>query len=150
AAYAGHRWFDRMVLLAPMIALPGMRRLATTRIVGKGLRSIGLGALYAPGGSASTMNQRPFAGNLVTSDPACYACNVPALDSAPALAVGARRVGWADAAFRVMSELSEARSPASIRQPILILAAGMDGIVSTPAIGEFALQLRAGSHLVVP
>ena len=23
AAFAGHRWFDRMVLLAPMIALPG-------------------------------------------------------------------------------------------------------------------------------
>jgi lysophospholipase len=26
----------------------------------------------------------------------------------------------------------------------------MDAIVSTPAIGEFALRLRAGSHLVVP
>ncbi len=26
AAHAGQRWFDRMVLLAPMIALPGLRR----------------------------------------------------------------------------------------------------------------------------
>src|SRR5436189_3221427 len=32
AAYAGHRWFDRMVLLAPMIALPGMRQLRATRM----------------------------------------------------------------------------------------------------------------------
>src|SRR6516165_3761097 len=140
AAYAGQRWFDRMVLLAPMIALPGMRRLATTRIVVKVLRSIGLGALYVPGGSASTMMQRPFAGNLLTSDPVRYARNVAVLEAEPALAVGSPTVGWADAAFRVMSELSEARYPASIRQPILILAAGMDGIVSTPAIGEFALQ----------
>ena len=31
AAYQGHRWFDRMVLLAPMIALPGMRRSTLTR-----------------------------------------------------------------------------------------------------------------------
>jgi lysophospholipase len=133
-----------------MIALPGMRRLATTGIVVKVLRSIGLGALYVPGGSASTMMQRPFAGNLLTSDPVRYARNVAVLEAEPALAVGSPTVGWADAAFRVMSELSEARYPASIRQPILILAAGMDGIVSTPAIGEFALQLRAGSHLVVP
>src|SRR5207244_5752829 len=30
AAYQGHRWFDRMVLLAPMLALPGMRRTMAT------------------------------------------------------------------------------------------------------------------------
>src|SRR5262244_4028329 len=150
AAHAGHRWFDRMVLLAPMIALPGMRRLATTRIVVKVLRSIGLGALYVPGGRASTMMQRPLAGNLLTSDPVRYARNIAVLEAEPALAIGSPTVGWADAAFRVMSELSDERFPASIRQPILILAAGMDAIVSTPAIGEFALRLRAGSHLVVP
>src|SRR5262249_12275991 len=150
AAYAGHRWFDRTVLLAPMIALPGMRRLATTRMLVKVLRSIGLGALYVPGGSASTMLQRPFAGNLLTSDPVRYARNIAVLEAEPALAIGSPTVGWADAAFRAMSEISDERFPASIRQPILILAAGMDAIVSTPAIGEFALRLRAGSHLVVP
>ena len=32
AAHQGHRWFDRMVLLAPMIGLPGMRRSLATRI----------------------------------------------------------------------------------------------------------------------
>src|ERR1700694_1698698 len=35
AAYAGHHWFDRMVLLAPMIALPGMRRMRSTRTLVK-------------------------------------------------------------------------------------------------------------------
>ena len=30
-----------------------------------------------------------------------------------------------------------------------IIAAGQDELVSTPAIGQFAVRLRAGSHLVV-
>src|SRR5437764_1482767 len=33
AAHAGHRWFDRTVLLAPMIALPGPRRSSFNRII---------------------------------------------------------------------------------------------------------------------
>src|SRR6266478_1801515 len=162
AAYAGHRWFDRTVLLAPMIALPGMRRLATTRMLVKVMRSIGLGALYVPGGSASTMLQRPFAGNLLTSDPVRYARNIAVLEAEPALAIGSPTVGWADAAFRVMSEISDERFPASIRQPILILAArrlapgragraprAVDGAgsFSHPDLGRVR-RLRAG-HAVV-
>src|SRR6202158_5298199 len=38
AAHAGHHWFDRMVLLAPVIALPGMRRSAGTRMLVRTLR----------------------------------------------------------------------------------------------------------------
>ena len=39
--------------------------------------------------------------------------------------------------------------PSEIRQPILMLAASSDTIVSTAAIEEFAYHLRAGSHLVI-
>jgi lysophospholipase len=150
AAYAGHRWFDRMVLLAPMIALPGMRRSGANRIIVKALRSIGLGSLYVPGGSAAAIVQRPFKGNLLSSDPVRYARNVAVVEAEPALAIGSPTVAWCDAAFRVMAELSEPGYPGRIRQPILIIAAGMDGIVSTPAIAEFAVRLRGGSHLIVP
>ena len=31
-----------------------------------------------------------------------------------------------------------------------LVAAGQDQVVSTPAIGQFAVRLRAGSHLVIP
>ena len=34
--------------------------------------------------------------------------------------------------------------------PLLLVAAGQDQIVSTPAIGAFAVRLRAGAHLVIP
>ena len=150
AAHAGHRWFDRMVLLSPMVALPGMRRSVASRTMVRTLRLMGLGSLYVPGGDASVMMQRPFAGNLLTSDPVRYARNIAVLEAEPALTVGWPTVAWADAAFRAMVELSEPAYPARIRQPILIIAAGQDGVVSTPAVDDFAVRLRAGSHLVVP
>jgi lysophospholipase len=49
----------------------------------------------------------------------------------------------------VMKEFNEIGYPDRIRQPILIVAAGRDKITSTPAIEEFAIHLRAGSHLIV-
>ena len=150
AAHAGYRWFDRAVLLAPMIALPGLRRIAATRIMVRTMRLMGLSSLYVPGGDAAVMMQRPFVGNLLTSDPVRYARNVAVLEAEPALAVGWPTVAWADSAFRVMSELSESGYAGTIRQPILIIAAGQDAIVSTAAIDEFAVRLRAGSHLIVP
>src|SRR5204863_1526858 len=135
---------DRMVLLAPMIALPGMRRLRATRIFVRTLRTLGLGAMYVPGGDATVLQERPFAGNLLTSDPVRYARNVAVLEAEPALATGWPTVAWADAAFRAMGELAEPGYPGRIRQPILIIAARLDAIVSTPATDEFAVRLRSG------
>ena len=96
AAYQGHRWFDRMVLLAPLIGLPGLRRSAVTRLAVRAMRMIGLGGSYVPGGDASVMQQRPFIGNLLTSDPVRYARNVAVLEAEPALAIGWPTVAWAD------------------------------------------------------
>jgi len=150
AAHAGHRWFDRMVLLAPLIALPGLRRSAMSRWSVRGLRLMGLGGLYVPGGDATVMLQRPFIGNLLTSDPVRYARNIAVIEAEPSLAIGWPTVAWTDAAFRVMDEMAEPGYPGRIRQPILIIAAGQDAIVSTPAIEEFSVRLRAGAHLIVP
>jgi lysophospholipase len=150
AAFKGSRWFDRTVLLAPMISLPGMRRSMLTRTTVKTMRLMGLGTSYVPGGDASVMMQRPFQGNLLTSDPVRYARNVAVLEAEPALAIGWPTVAWTDSAFAVMSQLSEPGFPIKIRQPMLVVAAGQDQIVSTPAIDEFAIRLRAGSHLIVP
>jgi lysophospholipase len=150
AAFAGHRWFDRMVLLSPLIALPGVRQAVATRALVKVMRLIGLGGSYVPGGDASVMMQRPFTGNLLTSDPVRYARNVAVLEAEPMLATAWPTVGWTDAAFKVMREFANPGYPAKIRQPMLVVAAGQDKIVSTPAIDEFSIRLRAGSHLIVP
>ena len=150
AAHQGHRWFDRMVLLAPMIALPGMRRSRLTRASVRTLRLMGLGGAYVPGGDASVMMQRPFLGNPLTSDPVRYARNLAVIEAEPALAVGWPTVAWTDAAFRAMRRLADPTFATRIRQPLLVIAAGQDQIVSTPAIDEFSVRLRTGSHLIVP
>ncbi len=119
AAYQGHHWFERMVLLAPLIGLPGMRRSVATRAAVRFLRMAGLGRSYVPGGDASVMQQRPFIGNLLSSDPVRYARNVAVLEAEPALAIGWPTVAWADATFRMISELADPSYPMKIRQPLV-------------------------------
>ena len=41
------------------------------------------------------------------------------------------------------------RFTANLRQPMVLVAAGRDEIVSTLATEEFGLRLRAGAHLIV-
>jgi lysophospholipase len=65
------------------------------------------------------------------------------------LSIGRPTVAWVDAAFRAMRTMSERSYPARIRQPILIVSAGLDVVVSNAAIEEFATYLRTGSHLEV-
>jgi len=49
AAHQGQRWFDRMVLLAPLIGLPAWRRSFATRVAVRTMRMMGLGGAYVPG-----------------------------------------------------------------------------------------------------
>ncbi|HML13351.1 MAG TPA: alpha/beta hydrolase [Xanthobacteraceae bacterium] len=149
AAHRGRRWFDRMVLSAPMIALAGRAASRGAKITARTLRYLGLGGAYVPGGGATPVAARPFIGNPVTSDPVRYERTAAIVEAEPELGLAAPTVAWVDAAFRAMAELAEPRYPTSIRQPLLILAAGQDDLVSTPAIGEFAQRLRAGAHLVI-
>jgi lysophospholipase len=37
-----------------------------------------------------------------------------------------------------------------VKIPLLMLAAGQDRIVSTPAIEQLGLRLRTGRHMVIP
>ena len=48
-----------------------------------------------------------------------------------------------------MNLFGEPSYSASIRQPILMVAAGRDEVVSTPAIETFGQGLLAGRHLVL-
>jgi len=78
-----------------------------------------------------------------------FARNRAILDEDPTLGIGAPTIAWADAALRTMHAFGDPSYPSHIRQPVLILAAGLDTIVSTSAIEAFSYFLRAGSHLVI-
>jgi len=148
-AHAGKRWFDRMVLSAPMIDLPGRSTSLAARALLRVLRLAGQGGRYVPGGNDALTGTVSFINNRLTSDPVRYARNAAILEEDPTLGIGSPTVAWADTAFRAMVEFRGANYPSQIRQPILMLAASNDSVVSTPAIEEFAYHLRAGSHLVI-
>jgi lysophospholipase len=148
-AHSGKRWFDRMVLSAPMIDLPGRATSLPVRVLLKTMRLFGQGGRYVPGGSDRLTGMEPFINNPLTSDPVRYARNAAILEEDPTLGLASPTVAWADTAFRAMHTFKGVRYPTQIRQPILMMAASNDTVVSTAAIEEFAYHLRAGSHLVI-
>ncbi len=149
AAAKGHRWFDRMVLCAPMIRLTNIPMLPMMPAVARTLRMAGFGGSFIPGGGPACSASGAFLDNPVTSDPIRYARTAAVIEAEPALAVGAPTIAWADAALRAMADLARPAFPAKLRQPMLIIACGHDRLVSTTAIEEFGSRLRSGSHLIV-
>src|SRR5262249_10968109 len=120
AAARGHRWFDRMVLTAPLVRLAHRRMLGLAPGLARVMHLAGMGSQYVPGGDATVLATQPFIGNICSSDPVRYARTAAVLEAEPALGVGSPTIAWADAAFRAMGELSGRTYPGRIRQPILI------------------------------
>jgi len=145
----GTRWFDRVVMTAPMIALAPGRLVGVAGPLAKLMRSIGRGGAYVPTGGGAAAGTESFIDNRVTSDPVRFARNAAVLEEAPNLGLGAPTVAWVDAALGLMKQFAAAGYPSSIRQPILMVAAGRDEIISTPAIETFGMHLLAGSHLIL-
>jgi lysophospholipase len=149
AVQQGRRWFDRIVLTAPMLSLAGRRGLRFTSFAANAARLIGLGRLYVPGGGPHPVVLGPFQGNRATSDQVRYERTASIVQSAPDVALGSPTIAWAHAAFEVQKRIADPSYAADIRQPLLILAAGKDEVVSNAAIERFATRLRAGAHLVI-
>jgi len=149
-AMRGNRWFDRMVFTAPLIQLARMPAMGFARGIVRGMRLLGMGSRYAPGGDGTPLALGPFVGNILTSDPVRYARTAAVLEAEPDLAIGGPTIAWVDSAFRVMAEFNEPGYPERLRQAILMVAAGRDKVTSTPAIENFGIHMRAGSHLIIP
>jgi lysophospholipase len=145
----GSRWFERMVLSAPMIALRPGRLTNMAGPLARVMRVLGRGSAYVPTGDGKPIGAEDFIGNVLTSDPVRYARNMAVLEEAPELGIGAPTVAWADAALRLMKRFAAPGYAAHIRQAILLVAAGRDEVVSTPAIETFGMNLLAGRHLIL-
>jgi lysophospholipase len=149
ACHGGRRWFERVVLSAPMIALAPSRMLRFAAPVVRTLRLIGRGSGYVPGAPHAVAGTEAFIGNPVTSDPVRHARNAAVLEEEPALGLGAPTVAWVDSALRLTTQFARPSYARQLRQPILLVAAGRDQIVSTAAIETFGSQLIAGRHLII-
>jgi lysophospholipase len=91
----------------------------------------------------------PYIGNFTTSDPVRHARTKAVLEAAPQLGVGSPTVSWLSAGFRAMREFADPAFPSKVRQPLMLIAAGHDQIVSTAATEDIATRLRAGAHLII-
>ena len=149
AAHSGQRWFERAVLVAPMIDLPAARASLPMRMLFRMLHRAGLGHSYVPGGNVDRGRKRRFAGNPLTSDPQRYARNVTIVDQHPTLGIGPPTVAWLDAAFETIMAFRGKDYLPHIDQPTLMLAAGADSVVSPAAVARFAARLPAGASLVI-
>jgi lysophospholipase len=145
----GSRWFERVVLSAPMIALPGQRMPGLAGPFARMLRMMGRSSAFVPAGSRAVAGGEDFVGNVLTSDPVRFARNQAVLQEEPSLGLGAPTIVWADSAMRVMKRFAEPNYARQLRQPILLIAAGRDEVVSTPAIEAFGRNLLAGRHLIL-
>lgn len=150
ALHEERRWFDRVVLCAPMIDLRLNRWPRTARFYARFMAAIGFGHRYIPGGNAVAVTSRPFPGNPVSSDPVRYERVTSIVQAEPSLALGSPTLAWIAATLRQTDQFADPEYPAKLRQPILIVAAGADRLVSTVASEKFAIRLRAGAIVVIP
>lgn len=148
-ARAGRSPFARIVATSPMIDLYRLRLKTGARLLLETLDIIGLGGAYIPGGNGRSVFLKPFAETPLTSDRARYARTAASLGAAPELAVGDPTIGWANAAFRLMRQFEDPDYARRTLTPILVIAAGADRVVSTPATEIFASRLKAGRFITL-
>lgn len=146
-------WFDRAVLVAPMLALhadmlrfPGPMVRAYSRFAS----AIGLSGRYVHGGNAASGYSSEFEGNILTGDRERFARNRQIERTAPQLLLGSPTIGWLSAALRSMRMLAEYDYPSRVRVPALIFGAGLDRIVDTSAAEKFAAGLKVGTYILIP
>lgn len=139
----------RMVLLAPLLGYPQLpvSTAALRRATGS-LRMLGLGRLYASG-TRDRGAVTPFAVNKLTTDHTRYERNLTLRRLHPELALAGPTVRWLNASCRAIETLQDPDFLARINIPTLLVAAGADEVVSTPAIERLAQRLRAGSLVTI-
>lgn len=149
ALLEGRRWFDRLVLMSPMLGLNLGPAGRAARALAQALRGP-FGNAYIPGGRNRPITERPFATNPVTHDAGRYEQAAQMVRVHPHLALGAPTISWLAAAFDIMERLAQPEVIRQIRAPILMLGAGEDRIVSNRALEHLSARLIAGGHVIIP
>lgn len=143
--------FERMVLTAPMLRI-GLMPFppATVKSVCEVLGLLSLGERPVGLVPRRAREDVTFEKNCITSDRRRFERNQAIFAAAPALSVGQPTYGWLHAALTATDEIAAEGFAEKMQAPILMLAAGHEEIVSTPAIERLSRRLRAGSHIIIP
>ncbi len=149
AARRGALPVSRLVALAPMLELTIIENPRSASRLASLLFWLGLGKAFVPGGGDTAIATKPFDGNRLTGDPERYARNSALSAAARHLSIGDPTIAWVRTAFQLMGRLASPHAAREVRVPTLVIAAGRDPIVSTPAIERFAARLKTGQALVL-
>lgn len=139
----------RMVLGAPLLEIIGLPfSMNATRNIAATLYNLGMGSRYF-GKGRRPPEPEPFATNKLTTDARRYARNVELYRQHPDLALGGPTIAWLHAVCRAVDIVTDPDFMARVQIPVLFIAAGADEVVSTRAVEEYAIRLRAGSLLTI-
>jgi len=142
--------FERAVLLAPLVGLAGLRFPSAAMAAAAGLDFLALGASYIPGGGATSISTRPFAGNLLTSDPVRYARAAEIFAMHPRLAISDPTIRWTHAMFDALRRFRDRDFGRLCATPTLMALPGADPLCSTPAAEALAARVRGCQAVLIP
>ncbi|MDY8108447.1 alpha/beta hydrolase [Fulvimarina sp. 2208YS6-2-32] len=141
---------ERMVLSAPLVALPESRVPASlVRFVAWGARLVGLGRVPVRRGALPGALGTP-ADNPLTSDPRRFERNQRLATRYPGLFQSAPTFGWLASMTSAMKRFERSTVIARHSIPTLFICAGGDRVVSTRAAERLAWRMRSGSSLTLP
>ena len=134
-----HRWFSRVIALAPLI---GLRYGAWPKPVVAVLvflaTATGQGWVFLPGQMKRPMGAADFPGNPLTLDRQRWQRDSRILESAPHLGLGGPTFSWLRAARRATAALQSMGRGDELLSPAMVVEAGLDPVVDGEAIRRFA------------
>lgn len=140
---------ERIVAGTPLVSLAAEKAATNRLFYGmSALRYLGLGSVSVRrnGGQAAwTVSTNPL-----TSDAKRFARNRRLIEAAPHLFVGSPTAAWVAAATRTARRLDDSDVIAAMRIPTLIVTAGADPVVSSPAAERLAWRMRCGHSIAIP
>ncbi len=146
-------WFDRVVLVAPMIAFaPALLRYPMVLVKAYAAlgAAFGFKHAYVQGGSPDQSAIGEFETNILTSDRERHQRNYMLEKAAPHLLLGSPTIGWLNAALKSLAMINRPDYFARIKIPVLIFAAGNDVIIPSRAVEDYAARLKTGTGILLP
>jgi lysophospholipase len=138
------------VLSAPLVGLRTVRFPKLARGLARLLDTLALGAAYVPGGGATPLSTKPFAGNRLTSDPARYGRFADLNIAAPHLALGDPTIGWVHAMYRAFDRFAAHDFGRDVRVPTLMIIPDADPLCDSHASEALAARVRGCRTVIIP
>ncbi|MGI9426379.1 MAG: alpha/beta fold hydrolase [Hyphomicrobiaceae bacterium] len=146
-------WFERAALLAPMVELhPSILRYPAklVRTYASLGTLTGFSKLYVSGGTPTQSSIGDFEHNILTSDRERHQRNFMLEQAASHLLTGSPTIGWLRAAMNSMAMINHPDFFHKVKVPTLIFSAGMDVIVPSRAVEDYAARLKSATGILLP